>query len=88
MATSLFSTTPTYPATFVQPLGERIADFTASELNRPIDIQGIMPQVAGIDPFTQAAQQRGANQAGLGSIQYDEQGRNIGFTGGTGIAAY
>ena len=88
MATSLFNTTPTYPATFVQPLGERIADFTASELNRPIDIQGIMPQVAGIDPFTQAAQQRGANQAGLGTIQYDPQGRNIGFTGGTGIAAY
>jgi hypothetical protein len=47
-----------------------------------------MPQVAGIDPFTQAAQQRAAQQGGLGAIQYDPQGRIIGFQGGTGIAAY
>ena len=57
-----------YPATFLEPFGELLADYTASELNRPIDISGIMPRVAGVDPFTQAAQQRAAQQGGLGSI--------------------
>ena len=88
MATSLFSTTPTYPATFTQPLGENIADYLASELRRPTDIAGIMPQVAGVDPFTQAAQQRAATQSGLGAVQYDPQGRITGIGQGTGIAGY
>jgi hypothetical protein len=88
MATSLFSTTPTYPATFTQPLGENIADYLASELRRPTDIAGLMPQVAGVDPFTQAAQQRTATQSGLGAVQYDPQGRITGIGQGTGIAGY
>ena len=77
-----------YPAPFLAPFGELLADYTASELNRPVDISGIMPQVAAVDPFTQAAQGRMAQQAGLGAIQYDPQGRIIGFGQGTGIAAY
>jgi hypothetical protein len=77
-----------YPAPFLAPFGELLADYTVSELNRPVDIAGIMPRVAAIDPFTQAAQQRAAQQAGLGSIQYDPEGRIIGFGQGTGIAAY
>jgi hypothetical protein len=77
-----------YPAPFLAPFGELLADYTASELNRPVDIAGIMPKVAAIDPFTQAAQGRMAQQAGLGSIQYDPEGRIIGFGQGTGIAAY
>ena len=80
--------TSTYPATFLEPFGELLADYTASELGRPVDISGILPRVAAIDPFTKAAQQRAAQQAGLGSIQYDPEGRIIGFGGGTGIAAY
>ena len=77
-----------YPAPFLAPFGELLADYTASELNRPVDITGIMPRVAAQDPFTQVAQQRAAQQAGLGSIQYDPEGRIIGFGQGTGIAAY
>jgi hypothetical protein len=77
-----------YPAPFLAPFGELLADYTASELNRPVDISGIMPKVAAQDPFTQAAQGRAAQQAGLGSIQYDPEGRIIGFGQGTGIAAY
>ena len=88
MATSLFSTTPTYPATFTQPLGENIADYLASELRRPTDIAGLMPQVAGVDPFTQAAQQRAATQSGFGNVQYDAEGRITGIGQGTGIAGY
>jgi len=77
-----------YPAEFLAPFGELLADLTVSELGRPVDISGIMPRVAGVDPFTQAAQQRAAQQGGLGTIQYDPQGRITGFSGGTGIAAY
>ena len=77
-----------YPAPFLAPFGELLADYTASELNRPVDITGIMPRVAAQDPFTQAAQGRMAQQAGLGGIQYDPEGRIIGFGQGTGIAAY
>jgi hypothetical protein len=77
-----------YPAPFLAPFGELLADYTVSELNRPVDITGIMPRVAAQDPFTQAAQGRMAQQAGLGSIQYDPEGRIIGFGQGTGIAAY
>lgn len=80
--------TSSYPAPFLAPFGELLADYTVSELNRPVDITGIMPRVAAIDPFTKAAQQRAAQQAGLGEIQYDPEGRIIGFGGGTGIAAY
>jgi hypothetical protein len=80
--------TSSYPAPFLAPFGELLADYTVSELNRPVDITGIMPRVAAQDPFTQAAQQRAAQQAGLGNIQYDPEGRITGFTGGTGIAAY
>ena len=80
--------TSSYPAPFLAPFGELLADYTVSELNRPVDITGIMPRVAAIDPFTKAAQQRAAQQAGLGAIQYDPEGRIIGFGGGTGIAAY
>jgi hypothetical protein len=80
--------TSAYPATFLEPFGELLADYTVSELGRPVDISGILPRVAAIDPFTKAAQQRAAKQAGLGSIQYDPEGRIIGFGGGTGIAAY
>jgi hypothetical protein len=77
-----------YPAPFLAPFGELLADYTVSELNRPVDITGIMPRVAAQDPFTQAAQQRAAQQAGLGNIQYDPEGRITGFGQGTGIAAY
>jgi hypothetical protein len=47
------------------------------------------PQVAGISQFTQAAQQRAAEQAGLGSLSFDPKTgavTNIGT--GTGIAGY
>ena len=81
-------TTSNYPATFLQPFGETLADYTISELQRPLDISGILPRIAAIDPFTQAAQQRAATQAGLGQIQYDPEGRIAGFGQGTGIAAF
>ena len=47
------------------------------------------PQVAGISQFTQAAQQRAAEQAGLGSLSFDPKTGAVSSIGaGTGIAGY
>ena len=47
------------------------------------------PQVAGISQFTQAAQQRAAEQAGLGSLSFDPKTGAVTTIGaGTGIAGY
>jgi len=47
------------------------------------------PQVAGISQFTQAAQQRAAEQAGLGSLSFDPKTGAVTSVGaGTGIAGY
>lgn len=78
-----------YPAAFLQPFGERIADLTTSELNRPLDIGSISPGVAQISPLVQAAQQRTATQAGLGALTFDPTTGSVTDVGtGTGIASY
>ena len=47
------------------------------------------PQVASINQFTQAAQQRAAEQAGLGSLSFDPKTGAVTTVGaGTGIAGY
>jgi len=47
------------------------------------------PQVAGISQFTQAAQQRAAEQAGLGSLSFDPKTGAVTSVGaGTGISGY
>ena len=78
-----------YPAPFLQPFGERIAGLTTAEINRPLNIGDIAPDVAQISPLVQAAQQRTATQAGLGALQFDPNtGGVTGVGPGTGIAAY
>ena len=56
--------------------------------DRPIDISKISPQVAQLSPLVQAAQQRTATQAGLGTLQFSPTGELTGVGAGTGIAAY
>jgi hypothetical protein len=46
------------------------------------------PKVSQLSPLLQAAQQRTATQAGLGSLQYNPQGEVTGIGQGTGVAAY
>jgi hypothetical protein len=82
------NTTPTYGAPFLQPFGNLIANYAVGQLQQPQDISGIMPQVAQISPLTQQAQQLGATQAGLGTLQFNDQGQIIGTGQGTGIAGY
>ena len=44
------------------------------------------PQVAAVDPLTQAAQQQAATQAGLGQLTFGPEGQITGVGRGTGIA--
>ena len=76
------------PPTFLEPFGEKLSDLTIAELQKPIDISKISPQVAQLSPLIQAAQQRTATQAGLGTLQFSPTGQLTGVGAGTGIAAY
>ena len=46
------------------------------------------PLVAGVDPLTQAAQQRAATQAGLGQLAFTPEGTVSGIGTGTGVAGF
>ena len=78
----------TTPPAFLEPFGEKISDATVQQIGQPIDISKISPQVAQLSPLVQAAQQRTATQAGLGSLQFSPTGQLTGVGAGTGIAAY
>ena len=39
---SLISTTPTYAAPFIEPLGSQLADYTAGLFNQNINLQGLI----------------------------------------------
>lgn len=77
------------PPAFLEPFGEKLSDLTIAELNQPVNIADITPQVAQVSPFVQQAQQRAAREAGLGSLSFDATtGEITGIGSGTGIAAY
>ena len=82
------TTTGQYAAPFLQPLGGLLADYTAGQLTQPQDISGLLPQVAGQNVLQQQALQQGATQAGLGALQFNQQGQLTGAGQGTGIAGY
>ena len=46
------------------------------------------PQVAAVDPLTQAAQQQAATQAGLGQLTFTPEGTVSGIGTGTGVAGF
>ena len=81
-----------YPQPFLEPLGQRLSDVLASTLpaeGQAFDVTGITPQVSQINPLIQAAQQRSATQAGLGSLQFSpDTGAVTGVGQGTGVAQY
>ena len=80
--------TPSAAPAFLDPFAERISDLTVEQLNRPVDTGILGPKVAEFNPLLQAAQQRSATQAGLGSLQFSPQGELTGVGAGTGVAAY
>jgi protein-disulfide isomerase-like protein with CxxC motif len=81
-----------YPAPFLEPLGQNLGEVLGKQIpgvNQPFDVSTIAPKVAQVNPFIQAAQQRAATQAGLGSLQFSKDtGALTGIGQGTGVAAY
>jgi len=81
----------TLPAPYIEgaltALSERLLPLLAT--SAAIQTTTYAPQVAGISQFTQAAQQRAAEQAGLGSLSFDPKtGAVTSIGAGTGIAGY
>ena len=79
------------PAPFLEPFAERITTLLGEQLpaeGTPMDVSGITPTVAAVNPFVQQAQQRMATQAGLGQLTFGPTGEVTGIGQGTGIAAY
>ena len=79
------------PAPYIEgaltALSERLLPLLAT--SAAIATTTYAPQVAGISQFTQAAQQRAAEQAGLGSLSFDPKtGAVTSIGAGTGIAGY
>lgn len=81
-----------YPQPFLEPLGQRLSDVLASTLpaeGQAFDVTGVTPQISQVSPLIQAAQQRSATQAGLGSLQFSpDTGAVTGVGQGTGVAQY
>jgi hypothetical protein len=81
----------TLPAPYIEgaltALSERLLPLLST--SAAIQTSTYAPQVAGISQFTQAAQQRAAEQAGLGSLSFDPKTGAVSSIGaGTGIAGY
>lgn len=81
-----------YTAPFLEPLAQNLGDVLAGQIpgvGETLDISGLTPKVAQVNPLIQAAQQRTATQAGLGALQFSpDTGAVTGVGQGTGVAAY
>ena len=78
-----------YTGAFLEPAAETITDKLMAELQQPVDIKAIAPQIAAVSPLTQEAMQMAATQSGLGTLSFDPTtGELTGVGKGTGIAAY
>ena len=76
------------PAPYLEAAGEKYLDVAAQLAAKPVNVGAFAPTIAGQGPLAQAAQQQAATQAGLGTLQFNEQGAVTGVGTGTGIAGY
>ena len=76
------------PAPYLEAAGEKYLDVAAQLAAKEVPVSTFAPTIAGQGPLAQAAQQTAATQAGLGTLQFNEQGAVTGVGTGTGIAGY
>ena len=87
-------TQTTRRAPFLEAAQENYIDLLTQQVGRAPGSAGVPtlaelgPQVAGVDPLTQAAQQRIATQAGLGALTFGTEGQVTGVGTGTGVAGF
>ena len=76
------------PAPYLEAAGEKYLDVAAQLAAKPVNVGAFAPSIAGQGPLAQEAQQVAATQAGLGTLQFDQQGAVTGVGTGTGVAGY
>ena len=87
-------TQTTRRAPFLEAAQENYIDLLTQQVGRAPGTAGVPtlaelgPQVSGVDPLTQAAQQRVATQAGLGALTFGPEGQVTGVGTGTGVAGF
>ena len=87
-------TQTTRRAPFLEAAQENYIDLLTQQVGRAPGTAGVPtlaelgPQVSGVDPLTQAAQQRVATQAGLGQLTFGPEGQITGVGTGTGVAGF
>ena len=87
-------TQTTRRAPFLEAAQENYIDLLTKQVGRAPGSAGVPtlaelgPQVAGVDPLTQAAQQRVATQAGLGQLTFGPEGQIASVGTGTGVAGF
>ena len=87
-------TQTTRRAPFLEAAQENYIDLLTQQVGRAPGSAGVPtlaelgPQVAGVDPLTQAAQQRVATQAGLGQLTFGPEGQIASVGTGTGVAGF
>ena len=87
-------TQTTRRAPFLDAAQENYIDLLTKQVGRAPGSAGVPtlaelgPQVAGVDPLTQAAQQRVATQAGLGQLTFGPEGQIASVGTGTGVAGF
>ena len=82
------TTTISRPSPYVEAFGKALTQQVGKQIETPVVTGAFAPTVAGVDPFTQQAQQQMATGAGLGALTYDATGAVSGVGAGTGIGAY
>ena len=87
-------TQTTRRAPFLEAAQENYIDLLTQQVGRAPGTAGVPtlaelgPQVSGVDPLTQAAQQRVATQAGLGQLTFGPEGQIASVGTGTGVAGF
>jgi len=87
-------TQTTRRAPFLEAAQENYIDLLTQQVGRAPGSAGVPtlaelgPTVAGVDPLTQAAQQRVATQAGLGQLTFGPEGQIASVGTGTGVAGF
>ena len=87
-------TQTTRRAPFLEAAQENYIDLLTQQVGRAPGTAGVLtlaelgPQVSGVAPLTQAAQQRVATQAGLGQLTFGPEGQIASVGTGTGVAGF
>ena len=77
----------TRPSPIIEEAQKAYLTSLQDQVQTPLDTAAFAPKVVGKTALDQAVQQQQATQAGLGTLQFGDQGQITGVTG-TGVAGF